>query len=191
MDIGDSPPSRAYPGYTSEMSRVREQPRLGSRVVTPFAVALVVLAALLAGCSGVTSATQSRGAESAATPTPSVPASLPPSSPGEPAYCAPMRQLEADVRALGSPSVVAGGLSAVQQGVDKILADLNAVQAAAQADFGPQATNLRTSLTSLKTALQNVQSDLSTDTVSAVVTAAASVVASYGALRDAVANRCG
>jgi ABC-type glycerol-3-phosphate transport system substrate-binding protein len=160
------------PGYTLLMGGFRP-----ARAVP----ALLIAAALLAGCSS--------GAGSA--PTTPTTAGTSPSASSTAAVCVAAADLKTAIGGLASINVASGGLSSVQQALDNVKTKLDAFQAAARSDFGPQATQLRTALSNLQTALATATTSPNVSTMASVATSVGDVISSYNSLKIAVATRCG
>ena len=154
----------------------------------PLLVALAFAAALVAGCS-------SSGNNPAPTPAPgaSTAATSPGSggaSTGTPAYCDAANKLKASVGALGSLSV-SSSLTDVQTAIDNIQTSLTEFQTAAKSQFGPQVQQMRTALNNVTAAIRAAGASPNSSSITAIGSSAASVVAAYTALQQAIGSRCG
>jgi phage host-nuclease inhibitor protein Gam len=107
-----------------------------------------------------------------------------------PAFCQSYDKLKASIQTLTTLSPNSG-IAGIQGALNNIQTSLNEFTAAAQSQFGPQTTQLRTSLDSLKKAVQAATATPSSTNISAAATAAGGVVGAYTALQSAVGNRCG
>ncbi len=145
---------------------------------------LLISSALLAGCSAAEVAAPPRGAvavkSSAPAPAPSSSANL----------CESWSQLTASVSSLKSINVVSGGVASVQTAVSNITKNLDAFQAAAKGQFGPQVTNMKAALSTAQTAVQNAAANPSVSALLPLVTAVAGVGTAYNEMKSAVASRC-
>jgi hypothetical protein len=158
----------------------------------PLLVALVLAATLIAGCS-------SNGTPApTTTPTPAPGASTAPATPGgsggassgTPAFCDAANKLRASVGALGSLSVNSS-LTDVQTTIDNIQTSLTQFQAAAKSQFAPQVQQMRTALNNVTAAIRAAGASPNSSSITAIGSAAASVVAAYTALQQAIGTRCG
>lgn len=146
---------------------------------------MLLLAGLVGGCASTkTEAGSSPSASSVSGP----PA---PSASGSAAFCPAADDLKTSVSDLRNINVVSGGVAAIQQAIAKIQTNLNAFQAAAQSQFGPEITQLRTSLSGVQTALQSAKGNLNISSITAIATSVAGVVGSYNTLHSAISSRCG
>ena len=167
---------------------VRTRSATGRTSARPLLVALAFTAALVVGCSSSgnnPSPTPAPGASTAATSPGSGGAST-----GVPPYCDAANKLKASVGALGSLSV-SSSLTDVQTAIDNIQTSLSGFQAAAKTQFGPQIQQMRTALNNVTAAIRAAGSSPSSSSITAIGSSAASVVAAYTALQQAIGSRCG
>ncbi|HKD98061.1 MAG TPA: hypothetical protein VKB69_10715 [Micromonosporaceae bacterium] len=145
--------------------------------------ALMIAVALAAGCSSGSNSSPSTPATPPSTPSPTATATG--------AVCAAASDLKTAVNRLASINVASGGLSSVQAALADVSAKLDAFQAAAHNDFGPQVSAMRNALSKLRTALASASGSPSVSTIAGVATSVGDVVASYNSLRASVATVCG
>jgi hypothetical protein len=159
--------------YTFRMDKVGKR-----RVRTVLPALALIATGLVAGCSSTDAVSGSSA------PSPSAAASTP-------AYCAAASQLQTSIKDLRSLNVITGGVSAVQAAVTKIQTNLNAFQTAAKDQFGPEITQLRTSLSTVQKAVSAAASNVNVSTLTAIATSIPAVLSSYSALQKAITSHCG
>lgn len=150
--------------------------------------ALLIALALAAGCS-------SQPASGPNTPAPTVTPASPasPNGTGSPTgnVCTAFADLKTAVGGLATISAGNGALAQIEQNVADIRAKLNTFVVTAQGQFGPQTTQLRTTLSNLEIAIRAAAASPNATTISSVATSVGDVVASYNSLQAAVQTRCG
>lgn len=148
---------------------------------------LLISSALLAGCSAADVAAPARGPSAVAS---TEPTTAPTAEPSSANLCEAWSDLTTSITDLRSINIVSGGVGAVQTAVNNIQAKLDAFQASARTEFGPQVTAMRTALTTTGDAAQAAVASPGAATVLPVVTGIASVVTAYNGLKTAVSSRC-
>ena len=148
----------------------------------PRGVAAAVLLGLLVslaacGSSSSSSSTSEASPSTAASTTAATSGS---STPGTASaeVCAARDDLQTSITDLKDVNIVAGGTSSLQAAITKVKDNLATLKSAAGDELQPQVTAAQDALTALQSALK----DVSSGGVSAVVTAAAKVASTGGAL---------
>jgi hypothetical protein len=139
--------------------RTADRPGLRSWALLPAAV--LVLAALAAGCSS-----------------------------SKPAYCTDASQLKTSVQDLGNVTVNVHDLSSVNTAVSKVQADATKFASDAKSAYPSQTTALKNSLSSLETSVKSAKATPSVTSVAAVVTSVTQVKTAASNLQSAVKGAC-
>ena len=150
-----------------------------------------VLTVAVVGCSSSTSHPTSSASStppSTATATSGPSASYPA---GKQQVCQARDQLKTSVTALTSPSLLAGGTTAIKAAVDKVQTDLSALKVAAKGDYQPQVTAVQTSLQQLQTAVGNLGAGDLAKNLPAVASAIAKVGTTSQDLFSTLQAACG
>jgi hypothetical protein len=143
-----------------------------------------LLAALpLAGCSNSSDTASTTPAASAAASTPA-----PAASGG--AACEAADAVRTSLQGLLSLNVLKDGTDALKANFATFKADVEALIPAAQEQFAPETTAVKTSVADLQTALDGLKADPSVAEAAALAPALASVKTSTQALLDAVGTAC-
>jgi hypothetical protein len=160
--------------------------RYKEQMKTPRILAGAVLSlGLLAGCAATTTtATQAPAMRTGA-----------PSAPGGAAsasddVCAASANLKASVSDL-TTLTMSDGLPGVQTKVQAIQTNLDAFQAAAKSEYGPQVAALRSALTNLQSALGALGASPGMAALAGVVPQVTAVITAWNGLQQAVSTRCG
>ena len=158
-----------------------------SRLRSVVVCCIAVLAVAVVGCSSNTSSAKTPATSAApatAGPTTTYPA-------GKEQVCQARDQLKTSVAALTSPSLLAGGASAIKAAVDKVQTDLNAVKSSASQDYQPQVDAMQTALQQLQTAVGNLGNGNASDNLKAVGSAIAKVGTTSNSLFTKLQAACG
>jgi hypothetical protein len=155
-----------------------------ARWYTGLAVAGALSAGLLAGCSSGTSTTA--GSISTSTPKSAMSTSTNASTS---AACKSAADLKASILGL-KDTKASGGTSAVSAQVTKIKQDLNTLKADSKGQFTTQSTELSNALNKLTSSLDAAKANPNAGTLSALATAAGTVVTTGTSLVTAVQNTC-
>jgi hypothetical protein len=104
--------------------------------------------------------------------------------------CKSAADLKASIAGLKDINVRANGTSAISDQVTKIQQNLGTLKADAQGEFSAQTTGLSNALSKLSSSLDAARANLNAGTLSALASAAGTVVTEGTRLVTAVTNTC-
>lgn len=108
----------------------------------------------------------------------------------EPAYCGDRDALEESIDGLAEVDVRADGIDALQTQLQDVQTDASALVDATRSEFGPEADQLKTAVSSLGTAVERAGESPSADTLTGIATALSGVQTAFSQLSDAVGDGC-
>ena len=108
----------------------------------------------------------------------------------QPAVCDDVDAVQSSVDNLKDAQVSENGLNAVKADLTQIQQDLKKLQTDAKAEFGGEASKVKTAVTSLEGSVNAAKSDPTASTLSAVGTAIKGVESSLTSLQNAVSDTC-
>jgi hypothetical protein len=111
-------------------------------------------------------------------------------SSGKPAYCNDRENLQQSIEALTRVDLKEGGVAALQTQLREVEGDAKALAASAQAEFGPQATALKSSVSALAATVDKAVSNPSAEGFAAVAGQASKAKAAFDDLSGAVGSKC-
>jgi hypothetical protein len=105
--------------------------------------------------------------------------------------CAARDDLEQSVRHLADPDVLTGGKQGIDDAINDVQDNVDALEAAAKSDLRPQVDAVKTSFDELKTAVGNVGDGKLSDNLQQIGDAITKVGDSTSTLYDSLQSRCG
>jgi hypothetical protein len=111
-------------------------------------------------------------------------------SSSKPAYCADRENLQQSINALTHVDLKEGGVAALQTQLREVEGDAKALAASAQAEFGPQATALKSSVSTLAGTVEKAVSSPSAESFAAVANNLSQAKTAFDDLSGAVSSKC-
>jgi hypothetical protein len=108
----------------------------------------------------------------------------------KPKYCGDRENLQQSINALTRVDLEEGGVAALETQLREVQGDAQALAASAQSEFGPQATALKSSVSTLATAVQRAISDPSAEGFAAVAGDLSRAKTAFDELSGAVGSKC-
>lgn len=147
--------------------------------------ATLLLSALLAGCS-----TAGTTPSSAGTTTPTTSAVSSPGTGSSSQLCSGVSSLRDSVTALKNVQITSDGLPALQQAVQKVQTDAQAVIDAGKSAYGTQTARLQTDVTALRAAVDAAKAAPSVVTLTAVRTAVGTLADDVSSIAGTLGSGC-
>lgn len=111
-------------------------------------------------------------------------------SSSKPAYCQDRTKLQQSLGELKNLDVRTQGVSAATAKLKQVETDANALVASTRKEFAPQASALKSSLSTLESAVRSAAASPSAQTVGAAATALSGVGTAFTDLSNAVKSKC-
>lgn len=146
--------------------------------------AVLLLSALLAGCSGAGTTSSSAGTTTVSSSVSS------PATGASSRLCSAVGELRDSVTALKNVQITADGLPALQQAVQKVTTDAQAVVDAGKSAYGTQTARLQADVTALRAAVDAAKAAPSVATLTVVRTAVGTLADDVSSLAGTLGSGC-
>ena len=108
----------------------------------------------------------------------------------KPSYCSDRSNLESSIKGLADVDLASGGLSALQQQLQKVQSNAKALVSSAKSDFPSETNALETSVSNLSDAVKQLGSSPSATQVASLVPDVQSVTSAVKGFADATSSKC-